>query len=180
MDDTRHSGFTLIELLLTMALAGLLTGLAVPSMAQFVDKQRLRSAAETLAQELRLARNHALTYKKTIYFSVQTSAPQQWCYGWDDTEKCNCQAAGRNANACESGTTGSTRLHRQTSNAYPSVILSLSRSAPNRHIRFNAVRGTATAGTLSIANNAGKLRIIISPLGRVRTCSVSATGYPPC
>ena len=93
MDDTRHSGFTLIELLLTVALVALLAGLAVPAMARFADRHRLRGAAEALAQELRQARNHALTHQTTTYFSVSTPVPQQWCYGWDDTEKCNCQAA---------------------------------------------------------------------------------------
>ena len=180
MDDTRQSGFTLIELLLTVALVGLLAGLAVPSMAQFADRHRLRGAAEALAQELRQARNYALSYQKTTYFSVSAPAPQQWCYGWDDAERCNCQAARGNADACDSGAEGSTRPHRQLSHAYPSVRLSPSRSASNRYIRFHPVRGTATADTLSFFNNAGELRIIVSPLGRVRTCSVSISGYPPC
>jgi prepilin-type N-terminal cleavage/methylation domain-containing protein len=180
MEDARHSGFTLIELLLTIALVALLAGLAVPSMAQFADRHRLRGAAEALAQELRLARNHALSYQKTTYFSASTPAPRQWCYGWDDTKKCNCHAERGNTDACESGATGSTRLHRQLSNAYPSVTLSLSRSALNRNLKFSAVRGTATADTLVVTNNAGELRIIVSPLGRVRTCSVSVRGYPPC
>jgi len=180
MDDTGHSGFTLIELLLTIALVGLLAGLAVPSMVQLADRHRLLGAAEALAQELRRARNHALNFQKTTYFSASMHAPLQWCYGWSDTEKCNCQAAQGNADACESGAEGSTSLHQQQSNAYPSVTLSSSRSAANRYIHFNAVRGTATADTLSVTNNAGELRIIVSPLGRVRICALAVRGHPAC
>jgi type IV fimbrial biogenesis protein FimT len=180
MDDAGHSGFTLIELLLTVALVGILAGLAVPPMALFADKHRLRSAAEALAQELRQARNHALSYQKTVYFSASTQTPRQWCYGWDDNERCNCQAVPESTGACEAGPAGSRHLQRQLSNAYPNVTLSLSRSAYNRHIRFDAIRGTATADTLSLINNAGELRVVVSPLGRVRSCSTSFGGYPQC
>ena len=180
MDDTRQSGFTLIELLLTVALVALLAGLAVPAMARFADGHRLRGAAGALAQELRQARNHALNYQKTTYFSVSTPSPRQWCIGWSDVEKCDCHKEYGNTNACESGATGSTRLHRQLSNAFPSITLSLSRSVSNRYLQFSALRGTASADTLVVSNNAGELRIIVSPLGRIRTCSVSTRGYPAC
>lgn len=180
MDDTRHSGFTLIELLLTVALVAILAGLAVPAMARFAESHRLRGAAEALAQELRQARNHALTYQTTTYFSASTPAPQQWCYGWSDAAECDCRVERGSTDACESGGAGSAHLHRQQSDAYPSVSLSLSRSSSNRNLQFSALRGTASADTLVFNNNAGELRIIVSPLGRVRVCSVSVRGYPPC
>lgn len=178
MDDTRHSGFTLIELLLTIALVAILAGLAVPAMARFADSHRLRGAAEALAQELRQARNHALTYQTTAYFSASTPAPRQWCYGWSDAAGCDCRADQDDSDACVSS--GSANLHRQQSDDYPSVSLSLSRSASHRTLQFSALRGTASADTLIFNNNAGELRIIISPLGRIRVCSVSIRGYPPC
>jgi len=180
MDDAGHSGFTLIELLLTVALAGLLAGLAVPSMVQFVDKHRLRGAAETLAQELRQARSHALNYQKSAYFSVSASASQQWCYGWGTVEQCDCRAEPGTNDACESGPAGFARIHRQTSKSFPSVSLSLSRFVSKRHLRFGALRGTASADTLSLTNSAGELRVVISPLGRVRICSTALPGYPAC
>lgn len=178
MDDTRHSGFTLIELLLTIALVAILAGLAVPAMARFADSHRLRGAAEALAQELRQARNHALTYQTTAYFSVSAPTSSQWCYGWGDAAECDCRADRGDTDACVSA--GSANLHRQQADAYPSVSLSLSRSASNRILQFSALRGTASADTLVFTNNAGELHIIVSPLGRVRVCSVGIRGYPPC
>ena len=62
MEDTGRSGFTLVELLVTLAVVALLVTVAAPAMARFLDQARLRAATQTLAQELRQARNHALAH----------------------------------------------------------------------------------------------------------------------
>ncbi|VAW75069.1 hypothetical protein MNBD_GAMMA13-1031 [hydrothermal vent metagenome] len=180
MDDKRPSGFTLIELLLSVTIMALLAGLAMPSMAQFLEAHRLRGAAEALAQTLRHARNHALTYQTSIHFTAAVQATQTWCYGWSERERCRCQAPLREADACTRGDADSARLQRQTSSAYPSVTLSLTRLVSARYLTFNPVRGTASADTLVLNNRAGELRVIVSPLGRIRVCSVSLRGYPSC
>jgi type IV fimbrial biogenesis protein FimT len=76
MEDTGRSGFTLVELLVTLAVVALLVTDAAPAMAWFLDQARLRAAAQTLAQELRQARNHALSHQSTIHFSDDFPAVQ--------------------------------------------------------------------------------------------------------
>jgi type IV fimbrial biogenesis protein FimT len=179
MDDTRRSGLTLIELLVTLALVGLLAGLAVPAMGRFVETARLRSAAEVLSQELRRARNNALTHQQTKYFSVFAS-PEEWCYGWGEFPACDCRAGDAGASACRTGRDDQRQLHHRLSTDFPGVELNTTRPATFRTLRFSPVRGTASADSFSLRNRAGELRVIVSPLGRVRICSTGQAGYPAC
>lgn len=179
MDETRQSGFTLFELLVTLALVALLAGLAMPAMARFLDNARLGSATEALSQELRHARNHALTHRQTVYFSISAS-PNQWCYGWSDRVDCDCRAADDDSTACTTGDGYLNRIHRQSSTEFPSIQLNTVRSPGSRTIRFSPVRGTASADSFILRNNKRELRVIVSPLGRVRICSRDAHRFPPC
>lgn len=179
MDDTRHSGFTLIELLLTLALLGLLAGLALPAMGRFVDAGRLRNATQSLAQELREARNRALLFHRDIHFTFAEATAGAWCYGWSDTGDCNCAFDSVRAGACVSGDTRPV-LHRQVSEDFPSVTLRAPGARQQRTLVFSAVRGTARAGSFVLHNRAGRVRIIVSPLGRVRSCAVEGSVSTPC
>ena len=179
MEETRRSGFTLLELLVTLALVGLLVGLAVPAMGRVLDSARLRSATEAFSQELQLARNHALTYQTRIYFSLSVTA-ERWCYGWSDSTACDCKAGDSEATACRTGNDSQRRVHRRFSTDFPSVALNTTGRAASRTLNFSPLRGTARADSFVLHNRAGELRVIVSPLGRVRICSTNGHGYPPC
>jgi type IV fimbrial biogenesis protein FimT len=179
MDDARRSGFTLVELLVTLALAALLGSLAVPAMTRLLDNARLRSAAEALVQELHLARNHALTRQQTVVFSLSAGAGP-WCYGWREGRACNCRAQLADSDACRTGSRGSLRLHRRSSADYPAIDLDSGFPSPAGTLRFSPIRGTASAGSLTLRNARGEVRVIVSPLGRVRRCSSGNSLYPPC
>jgi type II secretion system protein H len=179
MEESRHSGFTLLELLVTLALVGLLAGLAVPAMGRFLDAARLRSATEAFAQELQQARNHALTHQLSVYFSLSVSA-QRWCYGWSDIAACDCKAGNSEATFCHTGSDSQQQVHYRLSTDFPSVELNTTRRVALRTLHFSPVRGTASADSFALRNDAGELRVIVSPLGRVRICSTAGRGYPAC
>ncbi|HHH44351.1 MAG TPA: prepilin-type N-terminal cleavage/methylation domain-containing protein [Gammaproteobacteria bacterium] len=180
MEDTRHTGFTLVELLVTLALTALLTGLAVPAMSRVIDNARLRAAGETLAQQLQLARNHALSYHVPVFFSVIVDDPEHWCFGWSETAGCNCNADSAGPSSCTTLHGNRNLMRRRRSAAFPAVRLASRTSRTLRGIRFSPLRGTAGAGTLSLSNRAGTLRVITSPLGRTRICAIGQPGYPRC
>jgi type IV fimbrial biogenesis protein FimT len=52
-------GFTLIELLVTMAIAGILLAIGVPSLQSFLADQAAAASADELAEGIRLARTEA-------------------------------------------------------------------------------------------------------------------------
>ena len=175
MEDHGCSGFTLVELLITLALLALLAGLAAPAMAVFVEKARLRSATQALAQELRQARAHALSHRKTVYFSISARA-DQWCYGWRDDTRCRCDS---HALPVQCRSEDHSRLNAQSSKDFPGVeLLANSRSAKHG-LQFSPIRGTATGATLRVRNGSGEARVILSPLGRVRVCEPDG-GTSPC
>jgi type IV fimbrial biogenesis protein FimT len=179
MEETGHAGFTLIELLLTVALVALLAGLAVPAMSRFVDNGRLRGAAEQLVQDLRQARNRALTFQQDVYISFGGQPGDRWCYGWRERQACDCRLNPPAEKVCTVGTPGAA-LQRRLSTDFPRVTLHTPRSSTAYQVRFTSTRGTADAATLRLDNPAGEVHVIVSPLGRVRACSAKGRSYSPC
>ena len=176
MEDTGRSGFTLVELLVTLAVVALLVTVAAPAMARFLDQARLRAATQTLAQELRQARNHALAHQSQIHFSIEVRA-RRWCYGWRDESACQCDS---HAGAALCRTASDGRMHTQSSADFPAVQLSSNQRSNRPGVIFSPLRGTATAKTFVLRNRYAAARVIVSPLGRVRICSPGGRVYPSC
>jgi type IV fimbrial biogenesis protein FimT len=63
-------GFTLVELMLALAILGILTMLALPSLATWIQNTQLRTAAEGMNAGLTLARAEALRRNTVVRFQL--------------------------------------------------------------------------------------------------------------
>lgn len=81
-------GFTLIELLVTIAILGILVGLATPSMSKFVADWRVNSAVNSFARDFRLARSEAIKRSRPVVICRQKPGSTVGCdtgKAWDET-----------------------------------------------------------------------------------------------
>ena len=166
MDDRRCEGFTLAELLVVLAVAALVLGQALPAGLRLIDNARLHGAARALQEALLTTRSLATEHNHPVWFVLDTR-DGGWCFGWTENPACDC----RSESACRRG----------RARDWPGIrAMTAAQAGARLRIRFSPVRGLATAASFSLANRYRRVRIRISPLGRIRVCSDSAPGYPPC
>ncbi len=80
---TKSFGFTLIELIVTISIAAILAGIAIPSFSPIIQSTQLTTYANELVTSLNLARSEAV--KRGVQVSVRRkgSTNQNWDSGWD-------------------------------------------------------------------------------------------------
>ena len=79
----KNSGFTLLELLLTLALIGIVTAFAVPSMTEFSKNDRLTTNINSMIGHLAYARSEAVKRSVQVAMCVSndTDTPNPTCTG---------------------------------------------------------------------------------------------------
>lgn len=74
------NGFTLIEMMIVMAIMGILLGIALPAMQEFLALSRQRSAASDVYTSFMVARSEAVKRSADVVISPSLSG---WSGGWD-------------------------------------------------------------------------------------------------
>jgi len=166
--SNHQQGLTLTELVFAIALIAILAAVAVPSYQGFLAQQRIKTAANTLSQDLRFGREESVRLGRKVHVSFQSGA--KWCWGLRFDQACDCSGANPAAR-CD--------ISRAGVADFKGVALLNSQPAI-----FEPEQGrVAQLGHTEFVSQSGnKIRVELMPNGRVRSCAVGGelTGIDPC
>ena len=177
----RHRGLTLLELMVTLAVLAILLSIGIPSLQSFFEGNRLKGAAQALAEDLQWSRSEAILRNRTLHLSFNAAA---WCYGIAEQAGCDCAQTDPTASgacALSGPTAGSRVLKRVAAADFPGIAM----TATIAETWFEPRRALARNGTLGFVSPSGtRLNVVLSRLGRVRICvpadAAGPMGYRPC
>lgn len=161
-------GLTLTELVFVIALIAILAAVAVPSYQGFLAQYRVKSAANTLAQDLRFGREESVRLGRNVHVSYQGGS--KWCWGLSFDKPCSCNGT-EPAARCD--------ISRAGAADFKGVMLLRSQSAEFEHEQGRV----AQSGSTELASAAGhKMRVELMANGRVHSCAVAGAlgAIDPC
>lgn len=162
----RPRGLTLIELMIGLAVCAVLMSLAVPSFAAYLQRQRLKAAAQGLELDLREARFESAQRGVPLHLTFSPGA--NWCYAVTTSSDCDCRVQ----QPCRiKSVRAADRRGVQFAEFHPT--------------RFDPTSGSAElTGTAAVLQSAGgeRARVSLSPAGRPSLCMLDGTlpNIEPC
>ena len=172
----QQRGFTLVEACIVMAVLGIITTSAAPSMQGFIDTRRLDGAATQLATDIQYVRSEAVARNQPVRLSFYSNAESS-CYVAHTGLSAQCTCAATGPAQCSGDA-------EQIKTVVLPVAQRVSVAANVGSVLFDPLHGTSTpTGTLRILGTQGRaVHHVINVMGRVRSCSPLNTvaGYRAC
>jgi len=179
-------GVTLVELMVSLAVLAILSTIAAPSFADFIDRGRVRGAADAVVSLISQARAEAVENDLDVSIAMAGSGTA-WCMGGNSAAvpaggnpaagatACDCTDPG-DADACR---IAGQRFAIETG-AFPDVAVGALPAA----INFDSTLGAMTPfGTraLTLTSPRGKYDVVVevNSLGQARLCVPEDLGKPP-
>jgi type IV fimbrial biogenesis protein FimT len=178
----RQSGFTLIELMVTVTVAAVLLGIAVPSFSRLIANNRITSQTNEFVGGLNLARSEAVRQGRSVTLRADT-AGIEFAPGWTVYKDPNATGAdpATTADVIRHSTSSNTKttLRRvtQSGSTFTDATVSVT---DRRYVAFNARGGNNAGGSALFrvcdsTNTALPGRIVqVSAVGRVSLVSSTA------
>jgi len=153
------SGFTLIELMFTLLVGGILLGLAVPAMRDFIMNNRLTAAANDFVAGVTSARSEAI--KRGVNVELEQRSGN-WSDGWQVNDKI----------------TGAGVLH--LFDPEPGITATPGGGLGSSMIfRASGIRTSLAVVNLKLCDSRGKgRRVEIKGLGTASVCWINYSGRP--
>ena len=170
--NSQQRGVTMIEACITLAIAGILAGSALPSFKESLDKRRVEGLSSEVGTDLRYARSEAVARNTGVRVSFY-----QGCYVVHTGSRADCQCDGQGPAVC----TGDAVALKTVNSAEARGVQIVSNVSS---LRFDQTNGTTSpTGTVCTVPASGRsVHHVVNILGRVRTCSPATAGAPcaPC
>lgn len=184
MNCKNSNGLTLLELLIVMSVVGVLLSMVPNGYAALTEKRRLEAAAEAVRSHLYLARSEAIRQMRAVTVTHPVGTAAAWQLGLNDEGVCDTALMAVDAEgACSLRIDGVRALQVLHGAEYPGVSATASRVST----RFDPLNGTTfgSNATVRLTSGSGReLRIVISNVGRIRTCSpggaAHVSGFSTC
>ncbi len=168
----KQRGVTMIEACITLAIAGILAGSALPSFNETLNKRVLEGFSSEVGTDLRYARSEAVARNTGVRVSFY-----QGCYVVHTGSRADCQCDGQGPAVC-TGDAVALKTVNAASARGVQVVANMS------SMRFDPSNGTTTpTGTVCTVPSSGRsVHHVVNLMGRVRTCSPAVAGAPcaPC
>jgi type IV fimbrial biogenesis protein FimT len=168
----KQRGVTLIEASITLAIAGILAGSALPSFKESLDKRSVEGFSSEVGTDLRYARSEAVARNTGVRVSFY-----QGCYVVHTGSRDDCQCDGQGPAVC----TGDAVALKTVNSAEARGVQVVSNVSS---MRFDPSHGTTSpTGTVcTVPANGRSVHHVVSLMGRVRTCQPAAANAPcaPC
>jgi type IV fimbrial biogenesis protein FimT len=192
-------GHTLIEMLIAIAILGILLGFAAPNYRVWIANSQIRTAAETLAQGLSVARNEAIRRNQPVSFKLMTnlsascdesSNGTSWVASvYDPKGKCE-KAISEIDDPVNDPLIVAKKSAAEKTSTVTIDALDASKNAASS-ITFNGVGRVVLIGNTPIARididssalaggESRELRILLTPGGMIRMCDPKATDSRKC
>src|SRR5574343_188631 len=71
--NIKHNGFTLLELIVTIAIASILVGLAIPTFTDLIKSSELTTTNNQVVTELNYARHEAIKHNSKIIVTLDSA-----------------------------------------------------------------------------------------------------------
>ncbi len=168
----QQRGVTMIECCITLAIAGILAGSALPSFTESLDKRRLEGLSSEVGTDLRYARSEAVARNTGVRVSFH-----QACYVVHTGSRADCRCDGQGPAVCIGDAVALKTVNSADARGVQ-IVANVS------SLRFDPTNGTTSpTGTVcTVPANGRSVHHVVSLMGRVRTCSPAAAGAAcaPC
>jgi type IV fimbrial biogenesis protein FimT len=172
LSSNKQRGVTMIEACITLAIAGILAGSALPSFTESLDKRSVEGFSSEVGTDLRYARSEAVARNTGVRVSFYPG-----CYVVHTGDRDDCRCDGQGPAVCSADA-----VALKTVNAAEARGVRIVANVSS--LRFDPSHGTTTpAGTICTVPAHGRsVHHVVNIMGRVRSCSPAAAGAPcaPC